>query len=68
MCVAEEFQRLAGQLQNEKPAYVLAELNDLLANAPGPEIELLSAPSIADPAKTRYALEDLMGANDGHTD
>ena len=54
MSIAEEFQRLAGQLRHEKPSYVLAELNDLLANAPGTQIECLSAPSIADPYLANY--------------
>ena len=54
MSTAEEFQRLIGQLRNEKPAYVLAELNDLLASAPRDQIELLSAPSIDDPYLANY--------------
>ena len=49
MTIAEEFQRLAGQLRNEQPAYILAEMNDLLTSASGAQIEGLSAPAIADP-------------------
>ncbi|MSV32086.1 MAG: hypothetical protein EXQ57_06155 [Bryobacterales bacterium] len=54
MSIAKEFQRLAGLLRKEEPAYVLAELNDLLTNAPGAQIEILSAPSIADPYLANY--------------
>jgi len=54
MSIAEEFQRLTNQLRNEKPAYVLAELNDLLTSAPRGQIELLSAPSIDDPYLANY--------------
>lgn len=54
MSIAKEFERLAGLLGNEKPAYVLAELNDLLANATGAQIESLAAPSIADPYLANY--------------
>jgi hypothetical protein len=48
MSTAEEFQRLTDHLRNEQPAYVLAELNDLLTGASREQIELLSAPSIED--------------------
>jgi hypothetical protein len=54
MSIAEEFRRLTDQLRNEKPAYVLAELNDLLTGAPREQIELLSAPSIHDPYLANY--------------
>jgi hypothetical protein len=54
MSTAEEFQRLTAQLRNEKPAWVLAELNDLLGGASRGEIELLSAPSIDDPYLANY--------------
>lgn len=59
MSIAEEFQRLTDQLltdqlRNEKPTYILAELNDLLAAAPRDQIELLSAPSIDDPYLANY--------------
>ena len=54
MSIAEEFQRLTNRLRNEKPSYVLAELNDLLANAPRDQIELLPAPSIDDPYLANY--------------
>ena len=49
MTTAEEFQRLAGQLRNEQSAYILAEMNDLLANASGSQIESFSEPAIAAP-------------------
>jgi hypothetical protein len=54
MGIVEEFRRLTDQLPSEKPAYVLAELNDLLAGAPRDQIELLSAPSIHDPYLANY--------------
>ena len=54
MSIAEDFQRLAGQLRSVQPSYVLAEMNDLLASASGAEIESLSAPPIADPYLANY--------------
>jgi hypothetical protein len=54
MTIAEEFLRLASRLRSEPPAYVLADLNDLLAASPGSEIEFLSAPSITDPYLANY--------------
>lgn len=54
MTIAEEFQRVADQLRNERPAYILAEMNDLLTKASGTAIEGLSAPSIADPYLANY--------------
>ncbi len=54
MSTAEEFYRLTNQLRNEKPAYVLAELNDLLTSAPSDQIERLPAPSIDDPYLANY--------------
>ncbi|MBI4904677.1 MAG: hypothetical protein HY820_13635 [Acidobacteria bacterium] len=54
MTVAEEFQRLASQLRDEQPAYILAEMNDLLTKASGPEIEGVSAAPIADPYLANY--------------
>jgi hypothetical protein len=53
MSIAEEFQRLASQLPSDR-TYVLAELNDLLTQAPGPEIQSFSAPSIADSYLANY--------------
>jgi hypothetical protein len=46
---SEAFQRLTSQLRDEKPAFILAELNDLLTGASSAELELLSSPSIDDP-------------------
>jgi hypothetical protein len=54
MRVAQDFQRLTDQLQSERPSYVLAELNDLLASAPPEEIECLAAPAISDPYLANY--------------
>jgi hypothetical protein len=54
MTIAEEFQRLAGQLRNEQSAYVLAEINDLLTRASGSQIECLSEPGIGDPYLANY--------------
>jgi hypothetical protein len=54
MTIAEDFQRLAGQLQMGQHAYILAELNDLLTNATGPQIQSLSAPQLADPFLSNY--------------
>ncbi len=54
MSTAEEFQRLTDQLRSEKPAYILAELNDLLTGAQLDQIELLPAPSIDDAYLANY--------------
>ncbi len=54
MTIAEEFQRLAGQLRHEQPSYILAEINDLLTSASGSQIECLSKPSISDPYLANY--------------
>ena len=42
------------QLRNGKPAYILADLNDLLTSAPLEETELLSAPLIDEPYLANY--------------
>ena len=54
MSTAGEFQRLTDKLRNGKPAYVLAELNDLLTAASCEQIEMLSAPMIDDPYLANY--------------
>ncbi len=54
MTIAEDFQRLAGQLWNHQPSYILAEMNDLLTTASAAEIESLSSPVIADPYLSNY--------------
>ena len=54
MTIAEEFQRLAGQLRREQPTYILAEINDLLTSASGSQIECLCEPSISDPYLANY--------------
>jgi hypothetical protein len=38
----------------EKISYPLAELNDLLASASGPDIEALPAPQLEDPYRANY--------------
>ena len=57
MTIAEDFQRLAGQLRNNQPSYILAEINDLLTSASGAQIESLPAPSFADPYLANYVAE-----------
>ena len=54
MSAAEHFERLAQRLRNETPAYILAELNDLLTAASASQIGSLSEPSIADPYLANY--------------
>ena len=54
MTIAEDFQRLAGQVGKHQPSYILAEMNDLLSNASAADIESLSAPPIADPYLANY--------------
>jgi hypothetical protein len=54
MSTAEQFQSLAGQLRNERPAYILAEMNDLLTHASGSQIEDLAEPAIPDPYLANY--------------
>jgi hypothetical protein len=43
-----------GQSGDSKPAYLLAELNDLLTGSEGPRIEALPAPRIDDPYLANY--------------
>lgn len=54
MSTAEEFQWLADELRNERSAYVLAELNDLLTGASRDSLQSLAAPSIDDPYLANY--------------
>lgn len=54
MTVAEEFQSLANELRDRQPAYILADMNDLLTNAAGSDIESLPAAEIPDPYPANY--------------
>jgi hypothetical protein len=54
MTIAEQFQRLAGQVRGDDRAYILAEINDLLTHASGSQIECLGEPSISDPYLANY--------------
>ncbi|MBY0506678.1 MAG: hypothetical protein K2X03_22355 [Bryobacteraceae bacterium] len=54
MSVPCEFQRLAGELGKEKPAFLLAEINDLLTSASASEIDSLRAPAIDDAYLANY--------------
>ena len=57
---AEAFQSLTAQLDEQNragkvpPAFVLADLNDLLTAAPGDRFELLAQPPIRDPYLANY--------------
>jgi hypothetical protein len=51
---SDAFRSLISRLGEEKAAFVLAELNDLLTAAAGDQIELLAPPSIADPYLANY--------------
>jgi hypothetical protein len=51
---AVKFQDLTRALANERPSYVLAELNDMLTAAPAAEIGSLPEPSIGDPYLAAY--------------
>jgi hypothetical protein len=51
---SDTFRSLTAKLENEKAAFVLAELNDLLTAAAGDQIESLAPPSIADPYLANY--------------
>jgi hypothetical protein len=50
----EAFRNLTAQLGEGTPAFVLAELNDLLTAASSDEFRLLPPPSIGDPYLSNY--------------
>jgi len=50
----EAFRRLTEQLGEGKPTFVLAELNDLLTEAAGDQLELLEAPMVSDAYLANY--------------
>ena len=54
MGISEAFQHLTMQLRDQRPSYVLAELNDLLTGAAPDQFELLSRPSIDDDYLANY--------------
>ena len=54
MTTVEAFEDLTAKLGSVTPAFVLAELNDLLTAAPKEQFQLLAVPSIADPYLANY--------------
>ncbi len=54
MNTREAFRQLTERLGEGKPAFVLAELNDLLTAAAADQFELLEAPTIGDPYLSNY--------------
>ena len=67
MTTPEAFRSLTTKLGDSKPAFVLAELNDLLTAADAGQFELLAPPSIADSYLANYvaAMVELAAHNTG---